>query len=589
MIDTYETLLPLDTWLRTTYLPELPDHMFIVLASRNPPSPRWLMDPGWQSLVQVIPLRNLSPNESTSFLEQRGLPSDRFPDILNFTHGHPLALSITADVFAQRGNMGIRLAESPNVVKTLVERFIQQVPGPAHLTALEACALVRVTTEALLNELLEMPVTPARPAEGTRQLFDWLRGLSFIDFSTEGLFPHDLAREALTADLRWRNPDWYTELHRRSRNYYTQQIEKTGGQVQQRFLMDLVYLHRENATIRSFFEFQVGGALPEACAPQDYESLCTLVQEHEGQTSAKLARYWFEKQPQGVTIWRNSDDQIAGFLSVVSLHEINREDQPADPAIRTALTYLAEHVHLRSGEAALYFRFWMASDTYQSVAPVQSLIFLAVVKHYLSTPRLAFTLFPCANADFWAPMLAYANLVRLPDADFQVDEHFFGVYGHDWRIEPPAAWLANLADKEMGNVSPAAISDGSDTLIVLSKVDFEEAVRQALHDFTRPDSLGSNLLLRSRLIVEPSRTGDRIESLRALLLETAERLRANPRDEKLYRAVKRTYFVPAPTQEMAAELLDLPFSTYRRHLTYGVKRLTEILWEREISGKMGIN
>jgi len=39
-----------------------------------------------------------------------------------------------------------------------------------------------------------------------------------------------------------------------------------------------------------------------------------------------------------------------------------------------------------------------------------------------------------------------------------------------------------------------------------------------------------------------------------------------------------------PTQEAAAELLDLPFSTYRYHLTNGIKRITEWLWQRELYG-----
>jgi len=69
------------------------------------------------------------------------------------------------------------------------------------------------------------------------------------------------------------------------------------------------------------------------------------------------------------------------------------------------------------------------------------------------------------------------------------------------------------------------------------------------------------------------------------LSDSLETLQANPRDGKLFRALERTYFKPAPTQEAAAELLDLPFSTYRRHLTAGIQRLTELLWEREIGGK----
>ena len=31
-----------------------------------------------------------------------------------------------------------------------------------------------------------------------------------------GLFPHDLARDALEADLKWRNPDGFRDMHRRA-------------------------------------------------------------------------------------------------------------------------------------------------------------------------------------------------------------------------------------------------------------------------------------------------------------------------------------------------------------------------------------
>jgi hypothetical protein len=39
---------------------------------------------------------------------------------------------------------------------------------------------------------------------------------------------------------------------------------------------------------------------------------------------------------------------------------------------------------------------------------------------------------------------------------------------------------------------------------------------------------------------------------------------------------------PAPTQEAAAEVLGLPFSTYRRYLAKAVERLTDVLWAVEI-------
>jgi hypothetical protein len=73
-------------------------------------------------------------------------------------------------------------------------------------------------------------------------------------------------------------------------------------------------------------------------------------------------------------------------------------------------------------------------------------------------------------------------------------------------------------------------------------------------------------------------------ALATLLREAAALLAADPRDDKLLRAVDRTYLRPATTQERAAELLGLPFSTYRRHLTQGVARIVADLWERELYG-----
>jgi hypothetical protein len=88
--------------------------------------------------------------------------------------------------------------------------------------------------------------------------------------------------------------------------------------------------------------------------------------------------------------------------------------------------------------------------------------------------------------------------------------------------------------------------------------------------------------MRSRLVIQAAQQGASPAALQALLREAAASLTGNPKDEKLYRAIYHTYLEPAPTQERAAELLDLPFNTYRYHLANGLKRLTEWLWQREL-------
>ncbi len=319
--------------------------------------------------------------------------------------------------------------------------------------------------------------------------------------------PGDLAREALAADLRWRNPDWYAELHRRARTYYSTRLQQTHGQEQQRILFDYVFLHRDSPVVRSFFTWQESGTtLSDAAKTSDHPALIQMVAQHEGEAAARLAAHWLARQPQGMLVVRDEDRHPGGFLAMVALHHASAEDLRADPAAWAAWGYLQNCTPLRPGEGATLFRFWMARESYQAVSPIQSLIFINVVRHYLTTPGLAFTFLPCAEPDFWAPMFAYADLARIPEADFEVGGRRYGVYGHDWRAVPPAAWLALLAEREIvAATQTLSPPQPAEPLVVLSHPEFVVAVREALRDFSHPDALSANPLLRSRLVVE--RTG----------------------------------------------------------------------------------
>ena len=123
---------------------------------------------------------------------------------------------------------------------------------------------------------------------------------------------------------------------------------------------------------------------------------------------------------------------------------------------------------------------------------------------------------------------------------------------------------------------------------MVSKAEFASAAKDALHDITRPDVLHGNALLRTRVLMERAGMGagdnSRVAALRALLKEATEQMRESPKENKFYRPFYQTYIQPAATQEQAAELFDVPFSTYRRHLKSGVSRVAEILWQAEVGG-----
>jgi hypothetical protein len=487
LIDTYEILAPLDTWLRDIFLPELPANALFVVAGRNPPAASWRADPGWQSLVRVLPLRNLTPAESHAYLNARTVAAAEHTLITKFTHGHPLAISLVADVLEQRPELHFEPTAAPDIVRALLERFVQEVPSPAHRFALEATAMVRQLTEGLLTTMLALP--------DAHELFTWLRGLSFIDAGRQGLFPHDLVRDALAADLRWRNPDWYAELHKRARAYYMERLHQTQGISQRRILQDFVYLHRDNFLLRpffdEFFEEQDGSALwIDHLQPADIPGVLAMVRQHEGEESAGVIERWLNCQPQGVTVVRDSQRQVQGFLLMVSLDSAAPADLAADPATHKAWEHLQRHAPLRPGESAIFYRAWMDRENYQEISAVQARIFLICLQYYLTTPGLAFTFFACVDPDFWEPIFTYGDLLRLRSVDFTIGGHTYGVYGHDWRVTPPPVWLDMMAEREIaadaGSEPPRPVTPAHQPLLVLSEPDFANAVREALRALHPP-------------------------------------------------------------------------------------------------------
>lgn len=136
-----------------------------------------------------------------------------------------------------------------------------------------------------------------------------------------------------------------------------------------------------------------------------------------------------------------------------------------------------------------------------------------------------------------------------------------------------------LTLSEASNLQPAPTTP----LLVLSESEFAKAVRNAFRNFNNPDVLASNPLHRSRLLHNDN-APPTPASLQALLRNAAEDFRNHPREQRLYRALDATCFRPAQTQELAAERLDLPFSTYRYHLTTAIERITTRLWQQEVLG-----
>jgi hypothetical protein len=299
LLDTYERAAPLDDWLRERFLPELPADSIMVLAGREPPAPAWRSEAAWRELLRVIALRNLGPDDSRAYLRAAGVPEALHERVLAFTHGHPLALSLVVDVLAQeklRGLADFTPEHAPDVVRELLSRFVVGVPSALHRRALEVCALARLTSEALLRAALD--------AGEVHEVFEWLRSLSFIEQGPYGLVPHDLVRDLLDTDLRWRDRERYNVHQDRIRVHVLDRIRRSTGQEQQRAVLDLIFTLRSNAFVRPYWEWaSFGQTYADALAPDDHERVVAMTARRQGEESAALAAHWLGRQPDAFIAW----------------------------------------------------------------------------------------------------------------------------------------------------------------------------------------------------------------------------------------------------------------------------------------------
>ncbi len=578
LLDTWELGASIDEWLRESYLPLLPHDALVVVSSRMPPGPEWTIHPAWASLLRVIGLRNFSPEESAAYLLGPGVDAERHPELANLSYGHPLALSLLCVLDRRAGKFPAALTyrDQPNLVHTLLRRCLDTLPEGDQRLALAVAAHARVTTEELLREVMQL--------DDAGPLFAWLRSLSIMQEGPYGIFPHDLARDVIDSDFRWRDLQGYVAMHGRVRAPIIRRIRSLRGLEQQQATNDLLFLHRNGPVMGRIHHWAtLGQGRAEFATAEDLPIILEMIHQFEGEASAVIARYWWDRQPESFVIFRGIADRVFGFSCYLLLAEPVPADCAADPAIAAMWRAIEARNPLRPGELALYGRFFMDRDAYQGNSPGANLMAMGCAVRWITIPNLAWSFLATGDPEQWGPVFTYLDHQALEEGSYQVGARRYLVYGHDWRVMPVDPWLEMMGEREIASELPP-VPEQPDTGVVqvLSRPDFDQAVRRALRDLHNPAELAQNPLCHSRLVQGAPELGEPAEILRQRLLAAAALLMQSPRDAKLARAIDRTYVRPATTQELAAESLGLPFNTYRYHLSSALRRISDHLWQIEL-------
>jgi hypothetical protein len=204
LVDSYERIRRLGGELRS-FLQTLPESAIVIVATRCAPEVGWFSG-GWEYVARELELGPFTVGEASSLLRARGIATHQIAAIVSWANGSPLALAAAAEEAAAGSVCRQEFAESPELMRALLRQLVGCEQREVDRTALAVAALAPVATLELLR---------AVAASDCEQAYDDLCALSFAELVAGGVALQELARRALAADLRARDPEFERALRAR--------------------------------------------------------------------------------------------------------------------------------------------------------------------------------------------------------------------------------------------------------------------------------------------------------------------------------------------------------------------------------------
>lgn len=574
LVDSFERCRDMEEWVRNHFLPRLPTGVLVVLAGRVPPDPLWRADLGWSDLMKIVPLAELDAEQAAALLAGQGADPSVHGELLSFAGGNPLALRLAAEVAAHGGKEGPAWAPSRTVIEQLLSHLVGELPSAAHRRALEVCGHALDTTEDLLRVVL--------PEEDATELFAWLRQLPFIRSGRYGVYPHDVIRDSLDDDFRWRDPDRYMAMHRAIRRHLVERIRNAPEREALRATGAYNYIISRAPWIRKFHGSRdEGGAYEDTPHPEDAAELVRMTREVEGEQSAAAVEYWLGRQPEAFKVHRRySSNELLGFMAWLRVESPDEATRQADPVIAEAWDAVSAMAPPRHGEHIGVARFMVHRHTPHRASRAWDLVHMRIIFELLRARHCAWSCVVMADPDFWEPLMTYMDMFRPSGRPGQGP----GLFCHDWRAVRIDEWADGIDARLLGGPPRKPAEEPRGAGAALTREESDAAVRDALRNWLDPDALAASPLLRFR-IIEPSEGPDAVTALQEVLDRAVQRLRANPRTSHLHSVLTMT-FQSSLTQEAVARRLNMAFSTYRRYLTRGIDEVRERVWLWETQGQV---
>jgi len=442
VLDNYEVFRLLDTWLRGTFLPQLPDTVRVVLASREPPVPPWLTLPAWHGLFRSVALEPLQPRDTTTLLRRAGIKDDRRVRELNrLAHGNPLALKLAAAAALDRPGAELEDIAVHEVFEQLTTRFLDGVDDPATRELLRAASVVRRITHSLLDAIR---------CGVSKEEWDQVQHLPFVDACRDGLRIHDAFREAVAASFRATDPEQHLEYRRRAWGRLREEIRAAGQHDLWRYTADMLYLIENPVVREAFFPSGEQSVTVEPALEDDFDAIGRIIQQHEAEHAARCLEHWRAEFPDAFRVARDRDGRVVGFYCMGEAGKLPPSIAERDPVVEAWFTHL-EQEPVGERDRVLLLRRWLSEEWGEVPSPIQAACWLDIKRAYMELrPSLRRVYLAVVDLATYAPVATQLGFRPIESAacDFDGLRHHTAML--DFGPGSVDGWIARLVAGELG-------------------------------------------------------------------------------------------------------------------------------------------
>jgi DNA-binding NtrC family response regulator len=442
VLDTFENFGLLETWLRKSFIPSLPDNVITIIVGRQPPNSAWFTnEEGLGVFFKEIELGELSYNEVLRFLKAKGLTKDQSEKVYTIVHGHPLALEMASRSIKKNPNIELTYLNFPELIQSLTHDFIDGLT-PTMKNTLESVSVLRRFDDPFLRFMLS--------DDFEEEIIYELANLPFTTITSEGYLMHDIVRETLSKNLRFTDPEKYKKFKRNAWLYLIKKAQVKDREELWKSTADLLYLIENPAVRDAFFPRGFINLTVEMAEDKDEKTIMKLAKQNEPAEGARIIKYWWENYPYSFKVVKNLINEIEGFFIFSEIGELDHRVLNEDPVAKTWYKHLDDNP-IGKNEKVLFLRRWLSKGFGEMPCTPQAASWLDVKRNYMELrPNLKRMYMTVNDLETYAPIAIPLGFKILEKGECIIGDLKYHTAIMDFGPESIDGWLRRLIGIELG-------------------------------------------------------------------------------------------------------------------------------------------